>query len=230
MDAEFVVVACVVLANVLGAGMIVPQVLRLHRRRSSAGVSAAWVGIGLAMNLWWLAYGTSQELWGMVPVSIGAAVLYGVIIGQLGRLDGADALRSAGRGAVMIAVVPLLFMLVGGWPAAGLAIGLVYSVQFAPAVLAAVRTDDVAGVSTATWVMAFGEALIWFFYGFSEADVALTVGGAGGAAMSGVILWRVAHLSRQVAPAPMRAPAMLRVADRRERVLSGRASAGPRLR
>ena len=41
-----------VVANVMGAGMIVPQVARLNRLKTTEGISAAWIGVGLAMNLW----------------------------------------------------------------------------------------------------------------------------------------------------------------------------------
>ena len=41
-----------VVANVMGAGMIVPQVARLHRVRSVDGLSGIWVGVGVAMNNW----------------------------------------------------------------------------------------------------------------------------------------------------------------------------------
>ncbi len=200
----------VVVANVLGAGMIVPQVVRLRRLQSTAGVSPTWIGIGLAMNLWWVAYGTSQSLWGMLPVSVIAAVLYALIAGELHRLDGLRSLHLVFRGAIGIAVAPLLFLIVGGWAAAGLVIGLIYAIQFAPAAIAALRTNDVSGVAGATWVMALGEAIIWFVYGWSTGDLALIIGGAGGAVMSLVIVLRVAQLaqhktqSERVTVAPLR--------------------------
>ncbi len=187
----------VLVANVLGAGMIVPQVHRLRRLRSSAGVSPTWIGVGLAMNVWWTVYGTAQSLWGMVPVSVVAAGLYALIAAELRRLDGSPSLRLVLRGAIGIAAVPLLFLIAGGWASAGLVIGLIYAVQFAPATVAAIRADDVSGVASATWVMALGEAVIWFVYGWSSGDLALTIGGAGGSLMSSLILLRVAHLTRR---------------------------------
>ncbi len=187
--------AFVLIANVLGAGMIVPQLLRLRRLRSSAGVSATWIGISLAMNLWWVVYGVSQGLYGMVPVSVVASLLYATIATDLHRLDGPPSTQRVLRGAMAIAPVPLLFAIVGGWAAAGLVIGLIYAIQFTPATVAAFRTTNLAGVSGSTWVMALGEAAIWFVYGWTQGDIALLIGGAGGAIMSALIVLRIASLS-----------------------------------
>ena len=35
-----------VVANIMGAGMIVPQVVRLRRYRNTRGISASWIGVG----------------------------------------------------------------------------------------------------------------------------------------------------------------------------------------
>ncbi|MEZ5375035.1 MAG: hypothetical protein R2733_00890 [Acidimicrobiales bacterium] len=197
-----VLAMAVLVANVLGAGMIVPQVLHLRRHHSTAGVSPSWVGVGIAMNLWWVSYGVSQQLWGMLPVSVVGVALYGVIASELRRCDGSGSLRLVVRGGLLIASVPLLFLIVGGWASAGVAIGSIYAIQFAPAVVAALRADDVSGIARATWTMALGEAAIWFVYGWSQRDLALGIGGGGGALMSAVILLRLAHLGRRnTAPA-----------------------------
>ena len=186
----------VALANVLGVAMIVPQVLRLYRLRSSAGVSSTWIGVGFAMNVWWVAYGTAESLWGMVPVSVVGALLYSIIGTQLRALDGPRSLIPLWRAGFVTAVVPLSMLILGGWAATGLSLGLIYGVLFAPAAVAAFRSSDLRGVSRATWVMAFGEALIWFFYGRSQADIALIVGGAGGSIMSALILFRLVVTAR----------------------------------
>ena len=86
----------VVVANVTGAGMIVPQVWRLYRLRGVDGVSAIWIGIGIALNLFWLGYAFDRDLWALVPVSslslglyAAMAVLYSHIVGvrALARLS-----------------------------------------------------------------------------------------------------------------------------------------------
>ena len=51
---SLVLSALVVVANILGVGMILPQVWRLGRG-SAGGVSGAWIGVGIGLNGWWLA-------------------------------------------------------------------------------------------------------------------------------------------------------------------------------
>ena len=193
-------------ATVAGAGMIVPQVARLHRTGATDGVSATWVGVGIVMNLWWLAYATALGRWGLIPVSVGGAVLYGVMAAQLTRLLGPGALRAVGQGH-LIGLAPATGLLVGGWPAAGLTIGLLYGAVFAPAVWSAVRSTSVAGVSAVTWFLAWLEAVIWLVYGATTADVALLIGGLGGTAMSSIILVRLAGARAASARRPLAVPA-----------------------
>jgi uncharacterized protein with PQ loop repeat len=181
-----------VIATVLGAGMIVPQVVHLHRRRDSSGVSGAWVGVGAVLNIWWVVYAIAAQRWGLLPVSVASTVLYAAIAWLLSRIDGIGGLDAVARGAIGVAVVPAIGLAAGGWAGAGIAIGLTYGVQFAPAALTAVRSATVSGISGATWLMAFIEAVIWFVYGTSLGDWALLIGGGGGALMASVILVRLA--------------------------------------
>lgn len=188
----------IVIANVMGAGMVLAQVLRIRRTRSASGVSATWIGVGLALNSWWFAYGSAQGLWGLVPVSAGSFVFYTVMAIQLRRLTFGASDRPLVVGLVATWLVPAGSLVAGGWAGAGLAVGLAYGVQFSPAVLGAFRTADVRGISTATWAMAFIEAAIWIVYGAVVHDAAVLIGGIGGSLMAGAILIRVG-LGRRVA-------------------------------
>jgi len=193
---SIVLSAMLVVANVMGAGMIVPQVARLNRLKTTEGISAAWIGVGLAMNLWWVGYGLANGLWGIIPVSVVAFALYLVMAAQFVALNGLGSLRSCARGAALLGLLPVPALVLSGWPTAGLVVGLCYAIQFAPAALAAVRYDQLEGVSPVTWVMAGTEAAIWLVYGFHQGDAALIIGGGGGLAMSCLILVR---LTRHVA-------------------------------
>lgn len=177
-----------VVANVMGVGMILPQVLRIRRDRCTEGVSGSWVGVGLTLNLWWLAYGIQTELWGLLPVSAGAFVLYAAIATQMVKLNPTSAYRQLLFGMFVLGGVPLPFLIAGGWTLAGLAIGCSYGVQFLPAAVEAYRSPSVAGVSVSTWVMAWIEAAIWLLYGLDTTDPALLFGGSGGLAVSSFIL------------------------------------------
>ncbi len=182
----------VAVANVMGAGMIVPQVLRIRRRRSADGLSPAWVGVGIGLNVWWILYGVAEQLWGLLPVSIGAGLLYVVIVVQLVGLGERGVLAAVGRGLGVALVAPFVALVAAGWTAAGLTVGVAYAVQFAPATIAALRSASIDGIAPLTWSMALVEALIWLTYGIATADVALQVGGIGGALMASTILIRLA--------------------------------------
>ncbi len=179
-----------VVANVLGATMALPQAIRLLRTGRCDGVSGGWAGLSLAMNLWWLSYGLASGLWSLVPVSAVAAALYVVIAVTWTRLRGRIALREVALGFA-VGLFPVPFLVVGGWSLAGLAIGVGYGVQLAPAVVATYRTRTLHGVAAGTWLMAWTEAAIWLVYGVTLADGALLIGGASGVALSTAVLARL---------------------------------------
>lgn len=183
------------IANVMGGGMIIPQVIRLHRQRVVGGLSGVWIGGSIVMNGWWLAYAVQAGRWGIAPVVAVGVVMYSVIGWQLFSLVGSEVLEKLAIG-LAVALFPLPILLMGGWGAAELAIGLSYGAQFAPAVHAAIRSTDVGGISPATWAMAWVEASIWLIYGLSIGDAALIAGGGGGTLMATVILLRLGTVAR----------------------------------
>ncbi len=193
---QILLTSLVVVATLLGAGMVVPQILRLHRTENTDGVSVAWIGVGVAMNSWWTAYALGVELWSLLPVSVSGVLLYVTLAMQMFRLRGAGQIRGFLLGVITVGVIPLPALLLGGLEAAGIVIGLSYAVQFSPAVRESLRSKDLLGLSPSTWLMAFGEAVIWFVYGAAVVDVALIIGGAGGAVASAVILTRLYRVLR----------------------------------
>lgn len=190
-----ILTALLIVANILGAGMILPQVARTHRHRELAGVSLPWLGVGIGLNGWWIGYALAEGLVGVLPVSIGALLLYGVLAWLHHRIIGKGTIAGLSGGVLLVSVAPASALALAGWPAAGLMIGLSYAVQFSPAMSEALRSDDVSGISPSTWSMALGEAVIWLVYGLAVSDVALMIGGGGGAAMAAVILLRLGALS-----------------------------------
>lgn len=191
-----------VVANVLGAAMAAPQAVRLVRTKSTAGVSSVWVGVSIAMNLWWLVYGVATSLWALVPISVVAVALYVVIAVTLIRLRRGHTSVEVLLGS-MIGLVPLPALAIGGWDAAGVAIGVGYGLQLAPAVIAAYRTRELHGVAPGTWIMAWIESAIWFVYGLVVIDPALLVGGASGVVFPTLLLIRLVVTGHR----PFRRPA-----------------------
>ena len=204
MTAVFVTMMIIV-ANVMGAGMAYPQASKLIRTGRTEGVSGVWAGVSFSMNLWWLAYGLARGLWGLVPVSAVAAVLYAVIIvAYVRRLGPRASLGGLVLGLFGLGLVPLPFLLAGGWVAAGLAIGLCYGMQLVPAVVASCRTRRLHGVAPSTWIMAWVEGVIWLAYGLYAVDAALLAGGTSGAIGSSLILGRLAMTGHQPFRTPQR--------------------------
>jgi len=182
----------VVLATVLGSWMAFPQARRLARTRRIEGVSAVWIGVSLAINGWWLTYGLAAGVWALVPVSAISLVIYAsmaaIYVGTVGR----PALTPMALGIFGLGMIPLPFLIVGGWSLAAIAVGLSYGIQLLPAVVSACRTRDLVGVSASTWLIAWVEAGLWLVYGLGVGDMALTLAGGVGVTMASIILARLA--------------------------------------
>jgi uncharacterized protein with PQ loop repeat len=187
-----VLAAVVAAATVLGSWMAIPQAWRLARTRIIVGVSPVWIGVSLGINGWWLGYALAADVTALVPVSVISLVVYTTMAVVYLRTAGTASLWPLGFGVVILGMVPLPFLLVGGWPLAAVAVGLSYGVQLLPAVVATLRTRELAGVSAPTWLIALVESGLWLVYGVSVADVALLIAGVVGVVMSGVILARLA--------------------------------------
>jgi uncharacterized protein with PQ loop repeat len=181
----------VVAATVLGSGMAYPQARKLVRTRCIEGVSAAWIGVSMALNAWWLSYAVAEHVWALAPVSATSLVLYTAIAVVFVHAGGRQRLPGVMSGIVSLGVVPMIALLLGGWPVAGLVIGLCYGLQLLPAVVEAFRGSDLAGISAGTWIIALAEAALWLVYGLAVVDPALIAGGASGLAMAALILVRL---------------------------------------
>jgi uncharacterized protein with PQ loop repeat len=181
-----------VTATLLGSGMAFPQARRLFRTRRVEGVSAAWIGVSVALNAWWLVYGLWVGVYALVPVSAVSLLMYLSIGVLFVRTTGRRSLRPIIGSAAALGAVPLPFLVLGGWAAAGLVAGVCYGLQLLPAVVAAYRSDELAGIAPGTWIIALVESALWLVYGLGVGDVALSAGGASVLTMSGLIVGRLA--------------------------------------
>ena len=209
---DIIINLLVVVATVLGSWMAFPQARRLARTRRVEGVSAVWIGVSLAINGWWLTYGLVVGVWAIVPVSVISLVLYGTMAVVYLATVGRSAIGPMALGMFGLGMVPLPFLIAGGWTMAAIAVGLSYGIQLLPAVVAACRSSDLVGVSAATWLIAWVEAALWLVYGVVVGDVALTLAGIVGVAMASIILGRLAVTGHE----PFLA------VDPRRRLLAGR--------
>ncbi len=184
----------VVAATALGGAMAVPQAWKITRSRSTRGVSGAWSAISAALNAWWAAYAIGTGDWAIFPVAAISVIAYLVIASALVRYDDARpaaTIRTMLTASFAIGTVPLIAVAVGGWVVAGVVLGALYGVQLSPAVVAVYRAADVSGVSTATWVLALAEAVLWGVYGIARIDLGIVALAVTGSAASILVLARL---------------------------------------
>lgn len=184
---DLALLIALILANTVGVAMLIPQAIKLARTGATHGVSPAWIGVGMAINIGWLAYGLDQDLWGLLPVSVASAAVYGFMALRLNHIAPPEGLR-ARRVATSLLAAFATVMVVSGSTGLGLVLGAAYTLQFSPAAIAAKRANDVSGIAVSTWTLALFEALLWAAYGFAVTDVAVLFGGVGAAAMSSLII------------------------------------------
>ncbi|MEZ5256290.1 MAG: hypothetical protein R2705_05215 [Ilumatobacteraceae bacterium] len=189
---ELLVVAS---ANVIGAGMAVPQAVRLVRTRRVDGVSRAWAAMSVTVNGWWIAYGIGARSWGVLPVTLVSVAAYFVVVTGLHRFDPSSrrrTVRETVAPAFVLGLLPIVALRIGGWPAVGVTLGTVYAVQLLPAVVTAYRSADVSGIAAGTWVLAWIEAALWGVYGLPRADVGMLSLAVTGTVMSSLVIARLA--------------------------------------
>jgi uncharacterized protein with PQ loop repeat len=181
-----------VAASVLGSSMAFPQARRLVLTRNVDGISSVWVGVSMAINLWWTAYALASSIWALLPVSVASFLLYAAIAVVYLRSVGRRGIGGVLLGAFGLGMAPLPFLVFGGWAVAGPAVGLCYGIQLAPAVVAAHRSRRLDGIAPGTWILSFVEGVLWLIYGAVIADAALVAGGVVGVVLAGAILLRLA--------------------------------------
>ena len=150
-----------------------PQIVRVIRTRSVAGVSGSTTWIGLAVNLAWVTYGVAR---GLVPVAVlsGAYVIGYLLIGTLLARGGNR--RGVGTGMLAAAILAAITV-TGGWALLGTALALVVVPQYLPQVIEAWTSDDLTGLSPGTYVVAILDGLVWGGFGLIAADSPLVLYG-----------------------------------------------------
>ncbi|NNE13240.1 MAG: hypothetical protein HKN41_13450 [Ilumatobacter sp.] len=194
-----------VAANVLGAAMAVPQAVKLYRTRCSEGISLSWAVISATVNAGWGWYGIGVGDLGIVPVSVVSVLAY-LLITLLIVRHGRPAILAPTLAVVGATAVVALAGWLGGWAAAGIALGGLYAVQLSPAVVSVYRAVDVRGVSVSTWLIALVEAVLWGGYGLARVDIGLLALAVSGVSMSALVLARLVvrrpRRTRHLVPAP----------------------------
>jgi uncharacterized protein with PQ loop repeat len=184
------------LATLLAAIQLLPQVLKLRRDRTTAGLSPTWALLGVSINVGWVSYRWSQELWLSIPSPVIAAGLY---LATLMMIDDLEPRMQWGR----FVAIALLGVLSGAGAAGGsLAVGTVLALssgaQAAPLLWRAFRSRELGGVAPTVWMIGLTQACLWGHYGWWHTDVALMVYAATTAVVAVAMLARYAHVRRAV--------------------------------
>lgn len=160
---EQVVTACAV---VVALAHPIPQVVRVLRTRSIAGVSGPTTWLGFTINVAWVNYGAAR---GLLPVAVLSAAY---VAGYLAV--GVLLLRSRNRSGIGIGMAAAsalaALVLVAGWVALGTVLALAVLPQFLPQVLEAWRADDLTGLAPGTYVLAIVDAVMWGGFGAVAGD------------------------------------------------------------
>jgi uncharacterized protein with PQ loop repeat len=187
-------------AACLAVPQFLPQLARVRRAGSTAGVSWLWAALTSVNNAAWLAYFALSGFWTAIVPAVSAAVLSGLLAVVLARRGGGVPIRPMML-ASMWAVVLLTAAAAFGRTGLGSALAVAFLLQVTPSVWTVYRSGDTAGVSLGTWLLIFGELLCWGVFGIHEADPRLIALGATGVAASVLVLARVSWLRAGRAPA-----------------------------
>jgi uncharacterized protein with PQ loop repeat len=167
-------------AVVLALTQPVPQIVRVVRTRSVAGVSGSTTWLGFTVNAAWVAYGVARDLVPVAVLSTAYVVGYlvvGVLLVRGGNRKGIATGAVAGAGLAALTAV-------GGWVALGTVLALAVAVQFLPQVIEAWTGDDLTGLAPGTYVVGGLDGIVWGGFGFVVSDGPLM--------LYGVIMFTVA--------------------------------------
>jgi uncharacterized protein with PQ loop repeat len=182
----------------------VPQLLRLRRTGSAAGLSLESLANSSVSLVAWTGYGlVHSSVWVVASSLVGLPAIVGtLVIARRGGLRLRLALPLVWTG--LLAVTTAVDVL-AGTTALDLVLGCSILWFVAPAALTAWRSADVSGIAWQTWALLALEGLVFGVYGLAADIGADRVYGIAALVGTGAILSRLALGSRE--PAEASAPA-----------------------
>jgi uncharacterized protein with PQ loop repeat len=163
-----------VVATLLTATFLVPQIARLLSSGDTAGLSAVWAGFGVVTNLAWVVYVGTEDLWIAAIAPALAVVSYSItLILIVRRTPGIGWWRSSFWYSASLLTAEALM----GPAGLGLLLAMTPAIQVMPGVIAAYGTRRPTGVAPVTWMIAGAEALLWGGYGWLVADLPIVAYG-----------------------------------------------------
>jgi uncharacterized protein with PQ loop repeat len=207
-------------ADLLGVASVViafwfavPQLMRLRRTGSAAGLSLESLANSTVSLSAWTAYGIAHSsVWVVASSLVGVPAIVGTLLiamrGGLRLRPGLPLVWTALL--VLTAGVDVLT----GSTALDLVLGCSILWFVAPAAITAWSSADVSGIAWQTWALLALEGLVFGVYGLVADVGADRVYGVAALVGTSVILSRLAMGSRQSAPAPLlRSASIVRMLD-----------------
>jgi uncharacterized protein with PQ loop repeat len=185
-------------AAVLAVPQFWPQLARVRRAGTTAGVSWSWAALTSVNNAAWLGYFALSGFWTALVPAISATLLSGQLAVVLARRGGGMPKRSLMLASVWAVV--LLTAAAFGRTGLGSVLAVAFALQVTPSVWTVYRSPDTAGVSRGTWLLILGELLCWGVFGIHEADPRLIMLGVTGVVASLLVLARVSWPRADQAP------------------------------
>lgn len=192
-------------ATLLAFACTVPQLAKLMRGRSAAGISVAALANSTISGIAWTVFGLAEgEVWVALPAFVALPATAGALV--LAWRDGGS------RARMWLPVVWLAVILTAAAvvPLAGMVpitvvLGCSVALLITPAAITAWRSHDVSGIAASGWVILVFDALLCGAYGVIagvDANVLYAITATVGAV---AILTRIslpAHVHARIVPLP----------------------------
>lgn len=175
------------LALVVTSVAVAPQLIRIIRVRSTAGVSPLWAMLGAISNGGWVFYTAAHGLWWATVADALCCLSY---VGTVIALARGGVRPRFFAGAIWLSVFVFGFAW-EGMAGLGFVLASAFIVQVSPSLWTAYRSSDLRGASMGTWLLTFIEGALWGFYGFIKYDLAVVVFGTVAVIASLLMLARI---------------------------------------
>jgi uncharacterized protein with PQ loop repeat len=205
--------------TILAFAYTVPQLRKLIRLRSAAGVSVASLANSTISGVAWTAYGVVEhEIWVTLPAFFALPATAGALVLAWFRGGSRDRLWLPVAWLATITTATALVPVVGALPITVL-LGCSVALMIAPAAITAWRSHDVSAIAASAWAMLIVDAVLAGAYGLMADVDANLLYAAVATTGSLVILARVgmpAHVHARLVPLPGGAVAIDPTLDRED--------------
>lgn len=152
--------------TILAVAYTVPQLSKLVRMRSAAGVSVAALANSTISGIAWTTYGVvAHELWVALPAVFAVPGTAGAMVVAWFRGGSRARMWLPAAWAATIAAATLAIPVIGPGPII-VVLGCSVTLMVGPAAITAWRSHDVSALAASAWAMLIVDALLAGAYGF----------------------------------------------------------------